>query len=106
MMETVSVVSTENPLENRQLSSDQGCSSAAASGFTMQLPRAERIIITDDGSVSDDESEEELHRPLTALHSLKSEWTLWFIRSDRSRQTWQDNMINVATIKTVEDYWR
>ncbi|XP_048189823.1 eukaryotic translation initiation factor 4E type 1B-like [Perognathus longimembris pacificus] len=38
------------------------------------------------------------------LHPLQNRWVLWFFKNDCGR-AWQDNLHQVTTIDTVEDFW-
>ncbi|XP_044751888.1 eukaryotic translation initiation factor 4E1-like isoform X3 [Coccinella septempunctata] len=40
----------------------------------------------------------------TLKHPLQNAWTLWYFDSDRS-QSWVDNMKEIASFQTVEDFW-
>ncbi len=37
-------------------------------------------------------------------HPLQYSWTLWYYKNDRTK-TWQDNLREVVTFSTVEDFW-
>lgn len=41
----------------------------------------------------------------TLKHPLQNAWTLWYYDNDRS-QNWVDNMKEIASFQTVEDFWR
>lgn len=40
----------------------------------------------------------------TTKHPLQYSWTLWYYKNDRSK-SWQDNLKEVVTFGTVEDFW-
>ena len=37
-------------------------------------------------------------------HPLSSGWSLWYFINDRTKQ-WEDCLVNVYTVRTVEDFW-
>lgn len=37
-------------------------------------------------------------------HPLEHRWTLWFYENDK-RKDWLDNLHDVYTFETVEDFW-
>lgn len=41
-------------------------------------------------------------------HSLQNIWTLWFDNPGKKTdaQSWADNLKEVSSIETVEDFWR
>ncbi|XP_059052413.1 eukaryotic translation initiation factor 4E1-like [Achroia grisella] len=38
-------------------------------------------------------------------HPLQNTWSLWFYDNDRNK-TWEENLIELTTFDTVEDFWR
>lgn len=38
-------------------------------------------------------------------HPLQNQWSLWFYDNDRNK-TWEENLIELTTFDTVEDFWR
>lgn len=40
-----------------------------------------------------------------AKHPLQNTWSLWFYDNDKSK-TWEENLIELTTFDTVEDFWR
>ncbi|CAH0407935.1 unnamed protein product [Chilo suppressalis] len=38
-------------------------------------------------------------------HPLQNAWSLWFYDNDRNK-TWEENLIELTTFDTVEDFWR
>lgn len=60
---------------------------------TSELPKAEN-----DQTVPDVPSTE-----LVVKHPLENKWTLWFYEN-RSK-VWEDNVREVASFDTVEDFW-
>lgn len=42
--------------------------------------------------------------PAMAKHPLESSWTLWYFKNDKSVD-WEDNLVQVNTFGTVEDFW-
>ncbi|XP_050676104.1 eukaryotic translation initiation factor 4E1-like [Leptidea sinapis] len=38
-------------------------------------------------------------------HPLQNTWSLWFYDNDKSK-TWEENLIELTTFDTVEDFWR
>lgn len=38
-------------------------------------------------------------------HQLHCSWTLWFYKSSSKASNWGDNMKEVFTFQTVEDFW-
>lgn len=38
-------------------------------------------------------------------HPLNCSWTLWFFENDK-KKTWEDNLREIISFDTVEDFWR
>ncbi|GIZ05085.1 eukaryotic translation initiation factor 4E-1A [Caerostris extrusa] len=47
---------------------------------------------------------EDVDPELLIKHPLQNMWSLWFYRNDRSK-SWQENLMEIITIDTVEDFW-
>jgi len=37
-------------------------------------------------------------------HPLHNKWSFWFLRNDKNK-TWADNLLEITTFDTVEDFW-
>lgn len=66
-------------------------------------------ITNSDGATSDidDNSDEveQLHdTPSEPHHPLQSEWTLWYLETDRTK-TWEEMLHEVSSFDTVENFW-
>ena len=42
---------------------------------------------------------------LLIKHPLHNSWTLWFFEADKKRD-WSENLKEITTFDTVEDFWR
>ncbi|EDW07225.1 eukaryotic translation initiation factor 4E1 [Drosophila mojavensis] len=49
-------------------------------------------------------SEAEQAEPTEPHHPLNSEWTLWYLETDRSK-SWEEMLHEVASFNTVENFW-
>ncbi|XP_067132083.1 eukaryotic translation initiation factor 4E-like [Centruroides vittatus] len=47
---------------------------------------------------------ENLSPDLLIKHPLQNRWTLWFYKNDRTK-AWEDNLLQITTFDTVEDFW-
>eukprot|EP00731_Ephydatia_muelleri_P033569 Em0032g31a len=60
-------------------------------------------IVTDEIERKQEEQEPETVEE--AKHQLQNRWTLWYFKGDGKSKNWEDNLHNVITFDTVEDFW-
>jgi len=53
---------------------------------------------------NNDEVEELYDIPSEPHHPLQSEWTLWYLETDRTK-TWEEMLHEVSSFNTVENFW-
>ena len=63
----------------------------------MDTPAADEMEIKDE--------EQEQGPGDEAKHLLQNRWTLWYFKGDGKSKNWEDNLHNVITFDTVEDFW-
>ena len=56
------------------------------------------------GEREDVNNTNENEMPSNMTYPLQDSWTFWFFKNDRNSD-WKDNLIELATISTVESFW-
>lgn len=54
--------------------------------------------------VDEEAHPQSLSPEVSPKHPLQHSWTLWYYKNDRNK-TWEENLRNVVTFSTVEDFW-
>lgn len=60
---------------------------------------------TPDINKSNDKSTMKTTDSNTPKHPLRDSWTLWYFKNDKSVKRWEDNLKQVFTFDTIEDFW-
>lgn len=77
-------------------------------GDTAAEEKMKNLVIGEDKAeaAGDDEAAAEADDNMESYikHPLQNTWALWFLSNDK-KISWEDRLINITNVDTVEDFW-
>lgn len=84
-------------------SSDKSSNTDKHDSEKSKVDNDNKADIAEDMTIPD--NQELVMDPNYVKHPLKNDWTFWYFKLDRNK-AWEDNLMQVADVSTVEDFWR